>query len=48
MDIKFLFVLGTQRTLSKANIVLKEFRDVEPVLVIGRLKPSPIIISSEP
>jgi hypothetical protein len=48
MEIKFLVMLGTQRTSVKENCLLEWRREVEPVCVIGSPVPSPIIMSFVP
>ena len=47
MEIKFFFMVGTQRTSDNVKDECGEERVVEPVWVMGRLVPSPIITSSE-
>ena len=48
IEIKFFFMLGTQRTLVKENWALEVWIEREPVCVMGSPVPSPIIMSSEP
>ena len=48
IEIKFLVMLGTQRTSVKENCLLEWRREVEPVCVIGSPVPSPIMMSSSP
>ena len=48
MEIKFFFMVGTQRTSDKVKVDYGEERVVEPVCVMERPIPSPIITSSIP
>ena len=48
MEIKFFFMVGTQRTSNKVKVDCGEEKVVEPVCVMERLVPSPIITSSIP
>ena len=46
IEIKLFFIVGTHRTLFKVKIVWGVLREVEPIWVMGRFKPSPIIMPS--
>ena len=48
MEIKFFFMVETQRTSNKVKVDCGEERLVEPVCVMERPVPSPIITSSIP
>ncbi len=48
IEIRFFSIEGTQRTLSNVNVCWEVLREVEPVWVMGRLEPSPIMMSSVP
>lgn len=47
IEIRFFFMLCAQRTLSNVNLMLEELNNVEPVWIMRRPEPLPIIMSSE-